>query len=65
MGEPLKSLNILVAPLAGAWIEINVKSADRSSSYPSPPSWGAWIEIPPMMFLHLTGEVAPLVGGVD
>ena len=53
--------NIAVAPLVGAWIEINVQY-DESYNDDVAPLVGAWIEIADE-YEYITGEkVAPLVG---
>ena len=50
-----------VAPLVGAWIEINsLRYYQRESEVA--PLVGAWIEIVNDCFRNITGDVAPLVG---
>ena len=50
-----------VAPLVGAWIEINYEKSAQEATYVAP-LVGAWIEIDTLCQYHLPGKVAPLVG---
>ena len=50
-----------VAPLVGAWIEIDYLKRNSTSSLVAP-LVGAWIEIEPLLRCSIHKEVAPLVG---
>ena len=54
-------LNELVAPLAGAWIEIS-KQGRNLKYYIVAPLAGAWIEISRCIFRNTRHIVAPLAG---
>ncbi len=50
-----------VAPLAGAWIEIDIDIFDRAKEVVAPLA-GAWIEIEHDVRKQAAGKVAPLAG---
>ena len=62
MPRPRTQLNpMMVAPLAGAWIEI-ISASSVAISLIVAPLAGAWIEIPPLPLFAKTPTVAPLAG---
>ena len=64
MKSPLQettALPPLVAPLAGAWIEIYEKYKPAQKLIVAPLA-GAWIEMPSVLDAHLPDVVAPLAG---
>ena len=57
-----QSTDALVAPLAGAWIEIITKYSISSAFRVVAPLAGAWIEIQHRLYDLKNPEVAPLAG---
>ena len=55
---------VVVAPCAGAWIEISMSAASRSACAVAPCA-GAWIEICIRLTTAATTPCRPLRGGVD
>ena len=54
----------LVAPCAGAWIEMGPMPLKRQAALVAPCA-GAWIEIAPGIWQWLRNRRRPLRGGVD
>ena len=54
-------LSLVVAPLAGAWIEI-LLAEQEYMLLPVAPLAGAWIEIAPTCYFYPAPIVAPLAG---
>ena len=54
---------MLVAPLAGAWIEISLSQfIKQTGNAPVAPLAGAWIEMKPAGTVPINACVAPLAG---